>query len=74
MGDRIALIGNIQYDDFLRFTPQQMIEAVQAVLAECRGKRLILSPSAGPYEEVISPRMVENYLAFLKAGWEGLRR
>ncbi len=73
VGDRIVLIGNIQYDDFLRLTPQRMTEAVQAVLAECRGKRLILSPSAGPYEEVISPRMVENYLAFLKAGWDGDR-
>ena len=49
-GDKMALIGNIQYDDFRALTPEQMAEAVRAVLDECRGKRLILSPSAGPYE------------------------
>jgi hypothetical protein len=48
-----------------------MASEVRKVLAECQGKRLILSPSAGPYEEELSPRQVENYLAFLQAGWEG---
>jgi uroporphyrinogen-III decarboxylase len=70
VGDKIALIGNIQYDDFQRFTPKEMTAAVQDVLNECRGKRLILSPSAGPYEDNISSQMVENYLAFMKAGWD----
>lgn len=69
VGDRIVLIGNIQYDEFRRFTPAEMRAEVRAVLAECQGKRLILSPSAGPYEEELSPRQVENYLAFLEAGW-----
>ena len=40
------------------------------LLAECRGRRLILSPSAGPYEERISNRMRANYLEFMAAGWE----
>jgi uroporphyrinogen-III decarboxylase len=71
VGDQIALIGNIQYDEFRRFTPEEMASEVRKVLAECQGKRLILSPSAGPYEEELSPRQVENYLAFLQAGWEG---
>jgi hypothetical protein len=69
-GDKLALIGNIQYDEFRSLTPPQMTAAVQAVLDECRGKRLILSPSAGPYEETISEQMADNYLAFMKAGWE----
>jgi hypothetical protein len=43
---------------------------VLAVLDECRGKRLILSPSAGPYEESITPELAENYLAFMKTAWE----
>ena len=69
-GERMALIGNIQYDDFERFSPEEMRAAVRAVLGECRGRRLILSPSAGPYEAEISARMVENYLVFLQTAWE----
>jgi uroporphyrinogen-III decarboxylase len=70
VGDKIALIGNIQYDDFRALTPDEMRRAVIAVLDECRGKRLILSPSAGPYEESITPEMAENYLVFMKTAWE----
>jgi uroporphyrinogen-III decarboxylase len=70
VGDRLVLIGNIQYDEFRNLTPGEMAAAVRAVLDECRGKRHILSPSAGPYEATLSERMAENYLAFMKAGWE----
>ncbi len=70
VGDRIVLIGNIQYDDFRALTPAEMARAVQAVLEECRGKRLILSPTAGPYEEAISERVAANYLAFMQTAWE----
>ncbi|MBM4456200.1 MAG: hypothetical protein FJ011_00310 [Chloroflexi bacterium] len=70
VGDKIALIGNIQYDDFRALTPAEMRQAVLAVLDECRGKRLILSPSAGPYEESISERLAENYLTFMQTAWE----
>jgi uroporphyrinogen-III decarboxylase len=69
-GDTVTLIGNIQYDCFRSYTPEQMAEAVRVVIAECRGKRFILSPTAGPYEPDIPPAMVENYLTFLKTGWE----
>jgi uroporphyrinogen-III decarboxylase len=67
--DQIVLIGNIQYDNFRSDTPQQMAEAVRAVLDECRGKRLILSPSAGPYELAISDRVAKNYLTFMETAW-----
>lgn len=70
VGDKIALIGNIQYDDFRALTPSQMAEAVRAVLDESRGKRLILSPTAGPYEETISEQMVQNYITFMQTGWD----
>ncbi len=70
VGDRITLIGNIQYDDFRSLTPAQMAGAVRAVLDECRGRRLILSPSAGPFDPDPPARTIENYLAFMKAGWE----
>ena len=69
-GDRITLIGNIQYDDFRAFTPAQMAAAVRQVLDECRGRRLILSPTAGPFDPDPPPRVIENYLTFLRTAWE----
>ena len=70
VGDRITLIGNIQYDEFRALTPAQMRTSVQEVIEECRGRRLILSPSAGPFDDDLSGRMKENYLAFIKTAWE----
>ncbi len=69
-GDRIALIGNIQYDVFSSATSAEMAQAVRDVLEECKGRRLILSPSAGPYEHTISPQMIENYITFIQTAWE----
>jgi hypothetical protein len=69
VGDRFALIGNVQYDRFRAATPDEMRAEVRAVLAEAAGRRLILSPSAGPYEAPISDRMRDNYLAFIDEGW-----
>ncbi|HEY3375861.1 MAG TPA: uroporphyrinogen decarboxylase family protein, partial [Armatimonadota bacterium] len=69
VGDRIGLIGNIQYDEFHRLTPDAMAQAVQEVLDECRGKRFMLSPTAGPYESDVTPRLHDNYLRFLETAW-----
>jgi uroporphyrinogen-III decarboxylase len=70
VGDAMCLIGNIQYDCFRSMSPDEMREAVAGVIAEAAGRRLILSPTAGPYEHTISRRMIDNYLEFLRAGWE----
>lgn len=70
VGDKIALIGNVQYDCFRSYTPEQIRTAVHEVLDECRGRRFILSPTAGPFDENPSQRLIENYMAFLDAGWE----
>lgn len=70
VGDQIALIGNIQYDCFRSYSQEEMSEAVRTVLEECAGKRFILSPTAGPYEEKISADVRGNYHAFLDAGWK----
>jgi uroporphyrinogen-III decarboxylase len=67
VGEGITLIGNIQYDDFRALTPEQMTRAVHELLDECRGRRLILSPSAGPFDPDPPPRLIENYRAFLNA-------
>ncbi len=69
VGNRITLIGNIQYDDFRALDGAGMAQAVRDVLAECRGRRLILSPSAGPFDENPPPRLIENYLTFMETAW-----
>jgi len=69
VGDRIALIGNIQYDDFRSYTQAEMREAVRRVIREAGGRRLVLSPSAGPYEDTISENAIRNYLIFMETGW-----
>jgi hypothetical protein len=60
--------GNIQYDDFRSLEPEQMESMVRRTLAEGRGGRFILSPTAGPYEPWISARMQRKYVRFLEAG------
>lgn len=74
VGDKIALIGNVQYDSFRSHTPEAMKNEVNDILAECQGKRLILSPSAGPFDADITDNMVKNYLAFIEAGVESRNR
>ncbi|HCE43373.1 MAG TPA: hypothetical protein DET40_07480 [Lentisphaeria bacterium] len=68
--NKISLIGNIQYDCFRSYNEKEMEQAVLDVLEECRGKRLIISPSAGPYEDVIPPQMQKNYEVFIRTAWE----
>jgi uroporphyrinogen-III decarboxylase len=69
-GDRITLIGNIQYDEFRSRTPAEMAELVRNVIDECWGKRFILSPTAGPYDGNVSDRVIENYRVLLETAWE----
>ena len=68
--DKIVLIGNIQYDCFRSYTPAEMDRAVWQVIEEAQGKRFILSPSAGPYDQSVGDRVITNYLQFLKSGWK----
>lgn len=70
VGDSMALIGNIQYDDFRSYTQEQMEKAVLDVIDECRGKRLILSPSAGPFDEDPGENFFRNYKTFIRTAWE----
>lgn len=70
VGGSIGLIGNIQYDEFHRLTSEQMDRAVRECLDECRGKRFMLSPTAGPYETDPPQRVIDNYLQFLRTAAE----
>ena len=67
VGDAITLIGNAQYDESRALEPAQMSRLVCDTLDEAAGQRLILSPTAGPYEEDPDPRVFANYVAFLEA-------
>jgi uroporphyrinogen-III decarboxylase len=69
-GDRMALIGNIQYDDFYRWDKDRMRSEVVRLLDECRGKRFILSPTAGPYDPAPPERVFENYKIMLDTAWD----
>ena len=65
VGDRITLIGNIQYDDFRAFDEDRMRAEVRRLLKIVSGKRFILSPTAGPYDPAPPERLIQNYHAFL---------
>jgi len=67
LGDMI-LIGNIQYDDLTRKEPIEIDTLVKEAIHQAKGGRFILSPTAGPYEESISKKMQNNYVAFVEAG------
>lgn len=72
--NKMTLIGNIQYDCFRSYSPDQMKEAVISLLKECDGKNFILSPSAGPYEQKITKKMSDNYIAFMETGFYSGRK
>jgi len=70
IGDKITLIGNVQYDAFRSMTPDEMKQEVRRIKAECYGRRLILSPTAGPFDLNPSDSLIANYMAFLDAAEE----
>jgi len=69
LGEKITLIGNIQYDRFRSASDREMAEETHTVIDECKGHRFILSPSAGPYEEKVNPRIIANYHVFMNTAW-----
>jgi len=50
--------------------PAQMDAAVRACIDECRGRRFMLSPTAGPYEATIGDCVRDNYIQFLSSAWK----
>ncbi len=69
VGGNMTLIGNIQYDDFRSFDAARMTEEVTRLLDENRGRRFILSPTAGPYDPDISDQFADNYRVMLETAW-----
>ncbi len=68
VNNRITLIGTIQYDEFRALQTEQMRAEVRRVLDTAKGRRFILSPSAGPFHPQLDGHMRDNYLAFLDEG------
>ncbi|HEY65526.1 MAG TPA: hypothetical protein G4O02_13250 [Caldilineae bacterium] len=69
VGDRVCLIGSIQYGDIQLGTPEEIEAQVrQTILDAGQGGGLILAPTAGPYEPQITPRTAANYIRFIEAG------
>ncbi|MDX1358967.1 MAG: uroporphyrinogen decarboxylase family protein [Clostridia bacterium] len=67
LGDMV-LIGNIQYDDLAHCGSMQIEDLVRSAMDEGKSGRFILSPTAGPYEELIPQKMIDNYITFIDAG------
>ena len=66
--DPTVLIGNIQYDDLIRLSEDEIEAQVIEALRQARGGRFILSPTAGPYEEHLDQHAVNNYLRLIDTG------
>ena len=69
IGDRVCLIGNIQYDDLARGDDATIDQLVREAIAQgAPGGRFILSPCAYPYETPLPAKAARNFIAYLKAG------
>ncbi|MBN1250022.1 MAG: hypothetical protein JXC32_20325 [Anaerolineae bacterium] len=69
IGDRVCLVGTVQYDDFERLTPDQMEALVKRQIRDAgQGGGLILAPTAGPYAANLTERQQANTIRFIEAG------
>jgi hypothetical protein len=69
VGDRVCLIGSVQYDDFERLAPDEMEELVRRQICDAgTGGGMILAPTAGPYAAQLTKRQRENTIRFIEAG------
>ncbi len=68
IGDRVCLIGNVQYDDLARSSEDEVERLVADAIAQgAPGGRFILSPCASPYESPLPPKTARNLLRYLDA-------
>jgi uroporphyrinogen-III decarboxylase len=68
VGDRVTLIGNLEWDEMCFAEPAHIRQRVKDILS-LGNRRLILSTSAGPIGP-ISPQIAANYRAFVDAALE----
>ena len=68
IGDRVCLIGNIQYDDLERRTSEEVREmARRCIDAAAEGGGFILAPTASPYTSPCSKRLTDNCISLIQA-------
>ena len=70
LGRDMALIGNVQYGDLAHESVDEIRAQVKSIMDEAKNGKLILSPTSGPFDPTPSPKLIENYLAFIQAGIE----
>ncbi|MGQ9631201.1 MAG: uroporphyrinogen decarboxylase family protein [bacterium] len=67
-GHRVCLVGNIEFDDMDKCSPEEMEDRCrEAIEAAAPGGGFILTQTAPPITS-LTPRMEENYLKFIEAG------
>ena len=67
LGERVCLIGNIQYDDLARGTEESIERLVSEAIAQAApGGGFILSPCASPYESPLPEKASRNLIHYLK--------
>lgn len=69
LGNRVCLVGSVQYDDFVRLTPDAMEALVHRQIQDAGAEGgMILAPTAGPYAAHLTDRQQDNILRFIDAG------
>jgi len=69
IGDRVCLIGNVQYDNLARGSEQEIERLVAEAMAQgAPGGGFILSPCASPYERPLPAKASRNLIHYLKMG------
>jgi uroporphyrinogen-III decarboxylase len=71
LGEKVSLVGNIQYDTVINGRPEQLKHDLQELFNAWKpGGRFILAPSPGPYLETLSPQVVNNHLSLIRLASE----
>ncbi len=66
VGNRLCLVGNLQIGDMMTLPPDDIYRQVMHI-REVAPTGMIVTTSATPYETILSPRLLENYAAALRA-------
>ena len=67
-GDRLTLMGNLEFDELEHASPEIIRRRVREVLSH-GNRRLILAASAGPLS-AMTPRLADNYRAWIDTALE----
>ncbi len=68
-GNKLCIIGNIEYEDLVQRTEEEIEVLVKGVLSDsAREGAFILSPCCGLYESPLPQKTASNYIRFIQAG------